>query len=168
MRKTLITLGAIAMLVVGFGVANAASTASSAASTVAATGFGPHAGADLLDGVLADLVDKGTITQAQADAVGDALTAARETKRAEMEALRETMQAIVEDGVITTEELAKLPADHPLNQLDDLLDDGQITLEELRGLGPIGGFGHRGGHGPGFWGPAPDSTDDSTSGTSAG
>lgn len=170
MRKTLITLGAIALLVVGVGAAYAATDPTTSSGTVIVSTFGPGDGAGLLDDVLADLVTKGTITQTQSDAITDALTAAHEAKRAEMEALRATMQTIIEDGEITTEELAKLPADHPLNQLDDLLDDGKITLDELRGLGGFGpgGFGPGGHHGHGFLGPDLDgSTDDTTSGSSS-
>jgi hypothetical protein len=166
MRRTLISLGAIALLVVGVGAAYAATDPASGTAatttTVGTFGFADRDG--LLDEVLADLVTDGTITESQSTAITDALTAARDARIAEMEALHETMQTIIEDGVITTEELAQLPDDHPFNQLDDLLDDGQITLDELRGLG---GFGFGGpGHGHhGFMWQAPgttDSTDDSS------
>lgn len=121
-------------------------------------------GDGVLAGVLADLVTKGTITQAQSDAILEALDAKRTEYRAEAEARRELWRSILEDGQITREELAKLPADSPLRNLENLLDDGVITLDELRGLGGPGGlgrgfgFGDRG-HGPGggMWGPAPTS-----------
>jgi hypothetical protein len=175
MRKILLTAGAIALLVVGVGVASAANlgTSEPAAKAIVEPAFGPDGepGA-VLHEVLSDLVTKGTITQAQADAITAALEAKREAFQAERQKVRETMKTILEDGVITKDELAQLPADHPLNQLDNLLDDGKITLDELRALGPMGGLGRHGGHGPGFFGPGgPDANDDSrggADGTSAG
>ncbi len=128
----------------------------------------------LLEDVLANLVSAGTITQAQSDAVTSALTTAAEERRAELEAEREQMQAMwtqiqgfLEDGVISADEIAQLPADNPFTNLSDILADGQITQEELQSVGPFGHFfggpgGHgRGHHGPGELVPAPD-TDDST------
>lgn len=149
MRKTLITLGALACLVVGVGAVYAAPDATDGTSATTIVADGPfHPRGELLADVLADLVADGTISQAQSDAITGALEDAVEAKRAEMEALRETMQTILEDGEITVAELALLPDDHPLNQLDDLLDDGKITIEELRGL--RGGFGFGGGRHHGF------------------
>jgi hypothetical protein len=108
--------------------------------------------------VLDELVAKGTITAAQKTAIVDAL----EAKRTERQAEREKLRGFLSDGVITKAELDQLPADHPLRQLTTLMDDGQITLDELRSLGKgfMKGFGGgRGeGHGGGMWGgnvPAP-------------
>lgn len=139
-----------------------------------------HAGG-LLDEVLTELVDAGTITQAQADAITEALTAKAEDKHAEFEAQRQAWRAMaeqirtfLEDGVISADEIAQLPDDNPFSSLQDILADGQITLEELESVGPFGGrffggpdvgrgpHGGRGpgGHGhdrgPGMWAPAPD------------
>ena len=121
-----------------------------------------HPGQDLLAEVLADLVSNGTITQAQSDAITQGLTDKAEEKRAEMEARMQLMQDIVEDGVITQAEIDQLPADDPLRvAFDSIAQDGQLNIDQLRGLGGPGfgfGFGHGpGGHrdGPGFW-PAPD------------
>ena len=162
MRKTLITLGAIACLVVGVGVA-AATSGSSATATPAAIGgepdldhLRPGDGPNLLTEVLADLVDKGTITSAQSTAITDALEAAREARIAEMQAMREKIQGFLEDGQITQAELDQLPADNPLNQLSNLMDDGTITLEELRSL--RGGFGPGRHHDFGRLDPAPDAS----------
>lgn len=154
MRKTLITLGAIACLVVGVGAVYAAPDATDDTTKTTIVADGPfHPRGELLAEVLADLVTDGTISQAQSDAITDALKDAAEAKRAEMEAIRETMESILEDGEITVAELALLPADHPLNQLDDLLDDGKITIEELRGLRGGPGFGGGRHHGDGFFRP---------------
>ncbi len=46
--------------------------------------------------------------------------------------------ALLDDGVIDADELAELPEGHPLTDPDgpaaDYLDDGQLTVEELREL----------------------------------
>jgi hypothetical protein len=135
------------------GVVPAAASASPAVSD-ATSRPGERVLADVLD----DLVTKGTITEAQRDAILAAVDARRAERRAEAEARRELWRSILEDGQITREELAQLPAGSPLRNLENLLDDGVITRDELRGLGGLGrgfGFGGRG-HGPGggMWGPA--------------
>ena len=116
----------------------------------------------VLDEVLGGLVTDGTITQAQADAVEEALRAKgeelkveREAFRAEREADREQIREFLEDGVIDAGELAQLGDDHPLNDPDgplaDALEDGELTTEELReGRGGIRGPGR------GFHGDRPD------------
>ncbi len=105
-----------------------------------AFGFHVEVGApgEILDDVLTDLVANGTITQAQADAITDALDQAVSDKRAELEAqaqqMRQTweqIQGFLDDGVITADELAQLPSDNPISNLEDILADGQITQEEL-------------------------------------
>ncbi len=118
----------------------------------------------LLDQVLADLVTAGTITQAQSDAITQGLQTAADEKQAEVEAQRQQMeqmltqiQGFLEDGVITSDEIAQLPADNPFSNLQDILADGQITQEELQSIGfdhfffgGPGGQGHFGPGGPGF------------------
>jgi polyhydroxyalkanoate synthesis regulator phasin len=113
-----------------------------------------------LTSVLDDLVAKGTITAAQKTAIVDGLKAEREQRladwKAKMEALRaqaEKVKGFLADGEITQAELDQLPADSPLRQLTNLMDDGKITTDELRsiGRGVLGGFGGRGhGFGRGF------------------
>jgi len=106
----------------------------------------------LLSDVLDDLVTKGTIDAGQRQAILDALDAERTARRQEREQLREFLA----DGQITQDELDQLPEDSPLRRLTTLLDDGTITLDELRDLG--GGFGFRGrghGFGHGFFGGGP-------------
>ena len=176
------------LLIAGAAAAAAAAPPTAAPSTLGETettpsNVPPAAGSFLAD-VLTDLVANGTITQEQSDAINEAVDTKLNEKRAEMEQRREEMQAaheqlraFLEDGVITQEELDQLPADHPLRNLDTILDDGQITLEELgdiggrfHGFGPGGRFGGPGfkgeGRGHGFGGPghwlAPDDENDSS------
>lgn len=116
-----------------------------------------------LEEVLSDLVDNGTLTLAQADAVADAMLAKRDEIRTEREARREERQAnreqiveFLEDDVIDASELAQLGDDHPFNDPDgpfaDAASDGEITRDELRELREQ----HRGAHrGRGFGGEAP-------------
>jgi hypothetical protein len=122
-----------------------------------------HPGQDLLTQVLADLVANGTITQAQSDAITTGLQDAMTAKQAEMQVRRDLIQGFVADGVITQDEINQLPADDPLRvAFDSIANDGQITLDQLRGLGP--GFGpmhdgpgmHDRGPGGRWFGPDPD------------
>jgi hypothetical protein len=115
-----------------------------------------------LTSVLNDLVAKGTITAAQQQAILDALQAERAQRladaKARMEALRaqaEQIKGFLSDGQITQAELDQLPADSPLRQLTNLMDDGKITTDELQSIGRgfLGNGGFRGfgrGHGFGF------------------
>lgn len=134
-----------------------------------------HEPGALLEEVLADLVAQNVITQAQSDAIVEALQTRVDERRAEMQAQAEEMRAtweqiqgFLEDDVITQDEINQLPADSPLRQaFDSIAQDGQITLEQLQQLGPGAGFGFgrieggpgRGHHGPGMWFevPAPSS-----------
>jgi polyhydroxyalkanoate synthesis regulator phasin len=104
----------------------------------------------VLQEVLDGLVDDGTLTQEEADAVSDGVETRREEIHTERQALREQMRGFLEDGVISAEELAQLPEDHPLRNLDTYLEDGQLTEDELAELRPFG-RGH--GHGPRGFGP---------------
>ncbi|MEA2677271.1 MAG: hypothetical protein QOJ81_1412 [Chloroflexota bacterium] len=126
-----------------------------------------HPGQQLLTDVLADLVSNGTITQTQSDAITQALQDRVDQQQAEMEAHRALVEGFIADGVITQDEIDQLPADDPLRVgFDSIANDGQITLDQLRGLGPFGGHGFGpGGHGHGggmFWiGDGPDDSDGS-------
>lgn len=116
-----------------------------------------HPGQDLLKEVLADLVSQNVITQAQSDAVTSAVQARIDTQRADIEAQRQQMrqtmeqiQGFLDDGVITQDEINQLPADNPLRTaFDSIAQDGKITVDQLRQLGPGHGFGF----GFGFGGP---------------
>ena len=169
MRKTLV-LPIAGLLAIG--VAGAALAQSGGAGTPgttdpvapAAEQPGPDADArpDLKDTILSDVLDelvaKGTITRAQADAVVSALDTKRTELRTAREQAREQLRTFWADGVLTQDEIDQLPEDSAFRNLTTLLDDGKITVDELRGLGRgFGkGFGGRGfGHGFGF-GPGPD------------
>lgn len=130
----------------------AAPAAASPSPSVGARGVpGPASG--VLADVLDRLVTEGTIDEAQRAAILDAVAAEHAARHEGMQALREQLRTLWADGRLTQEELDSLPADSPLRELRDLMDDGEITLEELRGFGGrMGrghGFGHMGGRGPG-------------------
>ena len=108
---------------------------------------------DVLQQVLADLVTQGVITQAQSDAITNALQTKvndlrtqEEQRRAQMQQEWQQIQGFLQDGVITQAEIDQLPADSPLRQaFDSIAKNGQITTDQLQQLGP--GFGL---FGPGF------------------
>ncbi len=162
MRK-MIAIVAAGVLIIG-GAAVASAQTDEAENTVPAREMsrGDHAAE-----VLAELVEDGTITQAQSDAIQAAfeakrveLQAQREERRAEMEAAREQLQEAWSDDVLTLDELEGLPfADRltdPDGPLAEAWEDGQLTKDEMReaheGFGPRRGHGPRGhgfGQGPG-------------------
>ncbi len=142
-----IVAGAFTATLVGGGAASAQDAPDDAASLEAPER--PQRGA-VLDAVLDDLVGDGVITSDQAAQI----TAAVEERVAE---LREEfgdrpfrrgpgfrrgfgpgIAGMLEDGVIDAGELAELPEDHPLNDPDGpaaaYLEDGELTVEELRQL----------------------------------
>lgn len=170
MKKSIALLAASGLIALGGAAAvSAANEPGTAAdpSAIVVTVEADDTRPNPLTDVLGDLVAAGTITQAQSDAIVGALETKRAEHRAQREATRAQMKAFLEDGVITADELAELPADHPLRGVDSILDDGQITLDELRSLRGPGGFGHRG---PGFGGGnhAAPFADDAPGGTSDG
>jgi polyhydroxyalkanoate synthesis regulator phasin len=109
---------------------------------------------DVLAGVLDDLVAKGTLTDAQKQAVLDGVKAertaradAKKAARAQAKADRQQLKDFLADGVITKEEFDKLPANSPMRTLTTLMDDGKITADELKALRkgwPGGVNGNRG------------------------
>lgn len=147
MRKILISVVAAGVLVAGAFVASSLTTSAASAQTAdedtTQTFERPERGA-VMGEVLAGLVEDGTIKQSQADAI----IAALDEKRAELEANRPEgrdgrrgpaahrrhIQALLEDGVISADEIAALPDDHPFKDADgpfaEELADGQITQEE--------------------------------------
>lgn len=155
------------------GVVPAAASPSPSPSAGTKTGMNDT----LLSDVLDQLVSKGTITAAQKTAILDALTAERQARITQRQQERQQLRDFLSDGVITQDELNKLPADSPLRQLTTLMADGKITIDELRSLGRgflgelgglgIGGrgFGHGMGPGGGMWGP-PNASPSPSTGTS--
>lgn len=105
------------------------------------------------DGPFAAYLDDGQLTT-------DEVRQVREARKETIEEQRQQMQEFLADGVITADELAQLPEDHPLRDPEgpaaEYLADGQLTADELAQLRPHRpGFrpGHRGGPGfPGFGG----------------
>jgi hypothetical protein len=99
---------------------------------------------DVLAQVLAGLVADGTLDRAQADAVETALREAAVDRRPLRRAARRGAQAgyrlgrLLADDVIDADELATLGDHHPLRDPDgpaaDYLDDGRLTIEELRAI----------------------------------
>jgi polyhydroxyalkanoate synthesis regulator phasin len=126
----------------------AAESPSPTAATGATTPVRPTDTA--LQEVLDDLVSKGTITESQKTAILDGVAAERTARREARQANRDQLRTFLADGVITQEEFNQLPADSPLRTMTGLMDDGKITLDELRSLGRglgvgIGRGGMRGG-----------------------
>ena len=151
MNRKLLGVPLAGLLLVGGATAVLARSGGVDGVTSAVGGAVNRAGGVLQD-VLDGLVDDGTLTQDQADAVTDGVENRLEELRTERDALREQMRTFLEDGVLSADELAELPEDHPLRNLDQFLEDGQLTQDELRQLRPLGRGFH--GHGPGhFRGP---------------
>ena len=160
------------LLIAGATVAAAAPTITPVATSAVNTITGadtdvsqaPFGRGDLLEQVLADLVEAGTITQGQSDAIIAALTDEVQTRRTAAQEHRELMLGFIADGVITQDEIDQLPADSRLSELwNSIAEDGQVNVEDLRGLGP--GIGRGRGHGPGMGpgqGPWFDADDDAT------
>lgn len=134
-----------AVLVAGV-VASGAATAQQVDETTEATDRPPRRG-QLLESVLDDLVTQLTITEAQANAIMDAVDAKIEEieeqypeahNRVHRGARRGFIRGLLEDGVISAEELAELPEGNPLTDPDGpaaaYLGDGQITEEEWQEL----------------------------------
>ena len=95
-------------------------------------------GMDFLGDVLDDLVGEGTIDSSQADAILDAVEQKAAELKEEREALREEIKGYLEDGVLTSDEAANLPADHWLfsDALEEAWADGELTTEEIREARP--------------------------------
>ena len=172
LSKSLVIPVAGLLVVLGAGAVLASTTNSPAASgtrvapaaespSPAASGAPKREAQDTaLTSVLDDLVAKGTITAAQKTAILNGVKAERAQRladwKAKMDALKaqaEKVKGFLADGQITQAELDQLPADSPLRQLTNLMDDGKITTDELKtiGRGMFGGFGGRG-HGFGGFG----------------
>jgi polyhydroxyalkanoate synthesis regulator phasin len=167
--NTTLVLPLAALLVVGAAgavLATSGGTTGGDTGTVvpAAESASPDASADTTlkparDGVLTDVLDDlvgiGTITESQKTAILDALTAEREARRAERQERMQQLRDILEDGQITQAELDQLPEDSRIRQLDnldELMADGSITTDELRSLGRGLGRGLGLGRGRGWHG----------------
>jgi hypothetical protein len=150
MKKLIATTAAAGILVAGVFVASNVTAAPASAQTAGTPTVESSERPDrpdrgqIFDDVMDGLVADGTIDQGQADAIRDAFS----DKRAEIGEefgprpdrgrgfQRGALRGLMADGVITAEEIAALPEDHPLrtgdSPLSELLeDDGQITQDEF-------------------------------------
>ena len=131
----------LAALIAGSTLVVAALVASVISPAVAEAHIGPGGdgrGVEILGEVLDELVAEGTIDQGQAEAVLTAIEAKADELREEREAMRELLQSLFEDGVMTSEEAEQLPDDHPLlsETFDEAWADGELTGEEVAELRP--------------------------------
>lgn len=151
MKKILTSLIAAGVLVAGVAVAGvvAGSTAEAQDAppgTEAPTSDRPGHKTVIKD-VLDELVADGEITQGQADIILAAIQEKREEFAANHpDGFRRgfrrgahfgfNLRGLLEDGVIDAAELAELPEGNPLTDPDgpfaEALEDGEITVEELR------------------------------------
>ncbi|MFV1961808.1 MAG: hypothetical protein ACC658_08230 [Acidimicrobiia bacterium] len=96
-------------------------------------------GFEFLSGVLDELVGNNNISAETAKIVLNAVEEKAEEVKAEREAMRELIKGFLDnDGVITEEEAAQLPADHWIfnEKFDEAWEDGKLTSEELRQARP--------------------------------
>lgn len=167
MRKMIAVLAAGALILGGAAVAFAQTDEGETTSTHRSE-RGGH-----ISGVLDDLVENGTISQDQADAIvaaleakRDELHAAREELRVERDEARAALTEAWSDGVLTEDEAADLPFGDRLTDPDgpfaEAWSDGQLTraeFDEIRAeLAPHRGFRGRGHHGSGVDAPAESDT----------
>jgi polyhydroxyalkanoate synthesis regulator phasin len=148
MKRLIASVAAAGILVAGAFVASTATNAPAEAQTTEDNTTlerpeRPERGA-ILDEVLGELVEAGTITDSQATAVKEALQAKHEELKADRPDrehrgdrrghLRAQIQELLEDGVISADEIADLPDRHPFKNADgpfaELLEDGEITQAE--------------------------------------
>jgi hypothetical protein len=147
MKRIVASLAAATVLVAGafvaVAVSNTAADAQVAEDQTTTDVERPERGAvmtEVLDGLVAD----GTLTQAQADAVADAFEAKREKLGDTVGDMRQRhrrghflhrLSHLLEDGVISSDEIAELPENHPLKDPDgpfaEALEDGQVTQAEF-------------------------------------
>jgi hypothetical protein len=167
MKKLLPAILAAVLLLVGATVALAQTEDPDTSATTVDDGATPADVARghgdrgrVLQSVLDDLVEDGTLTQAQADAV----IAGIDEKKAEFQVQREELRAAWDeawaDDVLTEDEAAALVGDGPFGDaitdpegpLADYWTDGQLTRDELAEARASLGFGRRGHHRGAFGG----------------
>jgi hypothetical protein len=147
MKKIIASLAATGILVAGAFAASTITSSQASAQTDESPAITDEVSrpspAGILDQVLGDLVEDGTLEQSQADAVKNGLEAKRDEvkerigdrrdRRAHRQEMRENIEAWLEDGVITADELDELEVELPIHEdgpLTEALKDGQITQAE--------------------------------------
>ena len=104
-------------------------------------------GMSLLGVVLADLVEDGTISQEQSEAITAALAEKRSQALEEAKAALDQLKAFWEDDVLTSDEISRLPRADRITDTEgpfaEALEDGQITREELGEIRSEHSHGHR-------------------------
>lgn len=145
MKKVIAAVAAAGVLVAGAFTASvvAGSGTATAQTEEESTEVAPRGPGSMLSEVLDELVAEGTIDQETADELAAAIEAKVEEKRASGEFGPRghrhgrgggELRGLLDDGVISEEELAELPDDHPLNDPEGPAAgylDGGITEEEL-------------------------------------
>ena len=141
MRKVVIPIAAV--LVLGVATAVMARGGDRGSSTRV-----PVGAASLLEQVLGDLVEDGTITQAQSDAITTALEGKRSEALEAAKAALDQLKAFWEDDVLTSDEISQLPFADRFTDDDSpfagALEDGEITKEELDEIRSDRGWDRRG------------------------
>ena len=139
MRKIVIPVAAV--LVLGAATAVMARGAHRGSPGVARAEAG-----GLLEGVLADLVADGTITEEQSGAITTALAEKRSQALEEAKAALDQLKAFWEDDVLTSDEISQLPIADRVSggegPFAEALEDGQITKEELEEIRSEHSRGH--------------------------
>lgn len=91
-------------------------------------------GMSLLGVVLADLVEDGTISQEQSEAITAALAEKRSQALEEAKAALDQLKAFWEDDVLTSDEISRLPRADRVTDSEgpfaEALEDGQITRSD--------------------------------------
>ena len=145
MKKVLAAVTAAGVLVAGaFTASVVAPSEPATAQTEEQSTVDERGPGSLLTEVLDELIADSTIDQSTADAIQDAVQAKMEERRESGEfgpwgrhghGGGHDLRGLLDDGVISGEELAELPDDHPLNDPDgpaaEYLDDGELTEDEL-------------------------------------
>jgi len=147
MKKIIASLAATGILVAGAFAASTITSSQASAQTdeapVVTDEVRRPSPGGILDQVLSDLVEDGTLEQSQADAVKSGVEAKRDEvkerigdrkdRRAHRQEMRENIDVWLEDGVMTADELAELEVELPVHEdgpLAEALEDGQITQAE--------------------------------------
>ena len=157
MKTLIVSIAAAGVLVAGAFIASSVTTSPVEAQTPDTTTQQPDRPdrGEVFDEVIAELVAEGTIDTAQAEAIKEAFQAKHdelvaefgENRRGHHPFRRGALKGLLADDVITEDEIAGLPDDHPLktgeSPLAELLeDDGQITADELETFKEENGWHH--------------------------